>query len=101
MAARRSLSSSLFALALLASLPFAAAAQSGPSPVNGNAMRRTDSGTGVTLRTWSFVGRIGGFVQWTTPRLLPGVGRSVRTIESNPVRSRTFPSSRVAGSRLP
>jgi hypothetical protein len=102
MAPRRCLSSIVLAvLVLIALSASAASAQSQPGPSTGGAMRRADSGSGVALRDWYVVGRIGGFVPWATPRWLPGAGRPTRTFESTPVRPRTSTPSRLVRSRLP
>lgn len=105
MAARIPFPSIVFAglvvLTLLVLPATTARAQSGPNIPSGNAIQRSDVGAGGSLRQWNLAGRIGGFVSWATPRLLPGAGRPTRTFESTPVRPRTFTAPRFAGRRLP
>ena len=105
MAARISIPSIVFAglvmFTMLAGSAATVRAQSGPNVPSGNGLKRSDSGSGLSLREWYLVGRIGGFVSWATPRWLPGAGRPTRTFESTPVRPRTFSAPRFAGRRLP
>jgi hypothetical protein len=91
----------LVMFALLAGPAATARAQSGPNVPSGNGLKRSDAGTRIPLRDWYLAGRIGGFVSWATPRLLPGAGRPTRTFESTPVRPRAFAAPRLAGRRLP
>lgn len=91
----------LVVLTLLVLPATTARAQSCPNIPSGNAIQRSETGAGVSLRQWNLAGRIGGFVSWATPRLLPGVGRPTRTFESTSVRPRVSAAPRLAGRRLP